>query len=603
METKTLKLNQLTDYRSGLWAGKTDALTPAKVIRVTEMRENGTYDLSTAKELDVETKKLETRRVAPSTILLERSGGGENKPVGRVIFFGDDVLGGVYSFSNFTTLLLPNTNLVDPKYLFYALYFFHLSGQTKSLQKAVTGIRNLEFPKYLEQEILIPFKDGEPDFIEQKRIVEKLDKVFAETEKGLSIIRKKDARTSALKQSLLSRIFDDSLTEKQTLSEIADVNPKKSFGELKDSDEVSFVPMNSVDEYTGSISKRQIRQLGSVSKGYTFFQNGDVIFAKITPCMENGKCAVAKELTNGVGFGSTEFYVVRPKDNVLPEYLWYFLRQESVRKEAVHHFTGAAGQKRVPKDFIESLELPIPLKNGKPDIAEQKRIVAKLEKAVSLSDKISFLLKKQEVLFANLHLSVLKATFTQELQNAQAIPSPIQYSNSPLQQAIALVLRRFQRGEMVVAKVLYLGQTVFKIPLGVQFTQQSFGPYSADIKISVKDGLSSQKQFFVRKGTTGLEVLSLGARGEYVLKASDASIRKQMTSYLDQMMPHYFSSDSQSIELLATICKIIEDEKAADDAVICKKLQEWKPNKFSETQISRTVGFIRKNNWDQKILN
>ncbi|MDP3785100.1 MAG: restriction endonuclease subunit S [bacterium] len=411
MEWRTLQLGELLDYRNGLWAGKDGEFTRAKVIRVTEMRDNGTYDLSTAKELQVEARKLTTRKVVPNSILLERSGGGENKPVGRVILFGDDVLDDVYSFSNFTTLLIPKADLVTPKYIFYFVYFFHLSGKTKNLQKAVTGIRNLEFAKYLEQKVAVPFKDGKPDLAEQKRIADKLDKVFAELERGLSSVVKNSSQTNTLKQSVLADAFASSGLVDKKLSDIAEVNPRKDFSSLKTSDDVSFVPMDSVDEITGTITKKQTKKLGAVSKGYTFFRNGDVIFAKITPCMENGKCAVAKELTNGMGFGSTEFYVIRAKDDILPEYLWLFLRQEKVRSEAKTHFTGAAGHKRVPKDFMENLEIPVPIKNDKPDMAEQKRIVSEFEKVSVLSEQLSNLLLRQEGFFTTLRSSALSQSF------------------------------------------------------------------------------------------------------------------------------------------------------------------------------------------------
>jgi len=176
MEWKNIQLADLVEYRNGLWTGKTGNFTRAKVIRATEIKDTGSYDLSTSKELLVEERKLSSRRVIPNSILLERSGGGENKPVGRVVIFGDDVLSDTYSFSNFTTLLLPKEDIVVPKYLFYILYFFHLSGKTKTMQKAVTGIRNLEFQRYLEQEISIPFEKEKPSLAEQKRIADELDK-------------------------------------------------------------------------------------------------------------------------------------------------------------------------------------------------------------------------------------------------------------------------------------------------------------------------------------------------------------------------------------------------------------------------------------------
>jgi uncharacterized protein YwgA len=155
---------------------------------------------------------------------------------------------------------------------------------------------------------------------------------------------------------------------------------------------------------------------------------------------------------------------------------------------------------------------------------------------------------------------------------------------------------------MVVAKVLYIAQAVFKVPLKINFTQQTFGPYSAEIKKSVEDGLSQKKKIFMRKGTKGLEVLALGSMGSHALNNISDDLKRQMTDYLDKMMPHFFSSDSHSIELLATIAKIIEDEKTSDEAIIRKKLQKWKPGKFQDSEITRTVGFIKKNNWDQKIL-
>ena len=103
-----------------------------------------------------------------------------------------------------------------------------------------------------------------------------------------------------------------------------------------------------------------LRQVAEVEKGYTYFQEGDVLFAKITPCMENGKCAIAKRLVNGIGFGSTEFHVIRPKESVTSEWIYYYLRQETTRKKAKRSMTGSAGQKRVPSLFLQDVEIPLP---------------------------------------------------------------------------------------------------------------------------------------------------------------------------------------------------------------------------------------------------
>jgi type I restriction enzyme S subunit len=133
--------------------------------------------------------------------------------------------------------------------------------------------------------------------------------------------------------------------------------------------------MNHVDDYFGTITRMSLRQVAEVEKGYTYFQDGDVLFAKITPCMENGKCAIAKNLVNGIGFGSTEFHVIRAKESVIPEWVYYYLRQEATRKKAERSMTGSAGQRRVPSKFLKEELIPLP------PLPEQKRIAAILAKA------------------------------------------------------------------------------------------------------------------------------------------------------------------------------------------------------------------------------
>ena len=141
---------------------------------------------------------------------------------------------------------------------------------------------------------------------------------------------------------------------------------------------VSFVPMAAVDERFGMITAHEDRRLVDVSKGFTAFEDGDVLFAKITPCMENGKAALARNLTNGVGRGSTEFYVLRPGDKVLGEYVYHFVRQLRFREKAKRYFTGTAGQQRVPRSFMENAPVPLPA------LDEQRRIADILNRAVRI---------------------------------------------------------------------------------------------------------------------------------------------------------------------------------------------------------------------------
>jgi type I restriction enzyme S subunit len=162
------------------------------------------------------------------------------------------------------------------------------------------------------------------------------------------------------------------------LGEVCQVNPKIGVDAPAPDKPVSFVPMAAVDEQRGAIAQKEERAYREVAKGYTYFRDNDVLFAKITPCMENGKAAIARGLTNGIGFGSTEFHVLRPSAAVLPEWVFAFIRQPSFRAVAKMNFTGTAGQQRVPTEFMKTVEIPIP------PLDEQRRIVAILDEAEAL---------------------------------------------------------------------------------------------------------------------------------------------------------------------------------------------------------------------------
>ena len=120
-----------------------------------------------------------------------------------------------------------------------------------------------------------------------------------------------------------------------------------SFSNVETDDRVTFVPMDAVSDKYGTIKYREFRP-ASERAGYTSFKENDLIWAKITPCMENGKSAVATDLQHGLGFGSTEFHVFRPISSALDvRYLHAILRLRYVRDHAKLHFSGAAGQQRV----------------------------------------------------------------------------------------------------------------------------------------------------------------------------------------------------------------------------------------------------------------
>jgi len=157
--------------------------------------------------------------------------------------------------------------------------------------------------------------------------------------------------------------------------------------------EVSFVPMEAIGE-NGGLDLSRTRSISDVSAGYTFFRDGDILVAKITPCFENGKGALANGLVNGIGFGTTELYVLRPTADLENRFLYYISMTDAFRRLGVAEMSGAGGQKRIPDSFISDFRQCVPT------IAEQREISYFLDKKTA---EIDTLVAKNERLIELLH--------------------------------------------------------------------------------------------------------------------------------------------------------------------------------------------------------
>jgi len=190
------------------------------------------------------------------------------------------------------------------------------------------------------------------------------------------------------------------------LGEVCELNPRRPKLDRAANTPTSFVQMSAVAENGGGIVRPETRPFGQVSKGYTFFAEGDVIFAKITPCMQNGKHAIARNLLDGIGFGSTEFHVFRPGGEIISEWILNFLLQPSILTEATRHFTGAVGQQRVPENVLANLEIPLPPKD------EQRRIAGRLQEQMAAVERARTAVQNQLDTAQKLPAALLRAVFT-----------------------------------------------------------------------------------------------------------------------------------------------------------------------------------------------
>ena len=213
-------------------------------------------------------------------------------------------------------------------------------------------------------------KDYEFDLppIEEQRIL--ADKLWAAYRLKESY-KKLLTATQEMVKSQFIEMFGNPLSsiQKNELKKLGDccqINPRRPSVSISDSDLVSFVPMPAVNE-DGYIDGATNEEYGKVKKGFTYFENNDVLFAKITPCMENGKGAIAEALTNGIGMGSTEFHVLRPIDGISnPYWLLTLTRMPIFREYAAKNMSGTGGQRRVGAAFLENFMI------GLPSISEQE---------------------------------------------------------------------------------------------------------------------------------------------------------------------------------------------------------------------------------------
>ncbi len=236
---------------------------------------------------------------------------------------------------------------VDVRYL---LHFF-LSDPGMALIRSaspgtVTRNRTLGIKSF--EDLVVPL----PDLNVQHGIASKLDSALNSAALATSQLESAVSIYDNLERALINQYMAASSV---SLGELAEINPRPS---RNLPDQVHFVPMADVDEVTGTIAGKQLVKRSDLGSGYKQFLVGDIIFARITPCMQNGKSAVFDGKQSTVGYGSTEFHVLRAKMPTLNLNIHRLLRTRWLRDLGKLQFTGTAGQQRVPADFLRTLVLP-----------------------------------------------------------------------------------------------------------------------------------------------------------------------------------------------------------------------------------------------------
>ncbi len=352
---------------SGEWGIDDQTGEGIPVLRTTNFTNEGVVDYKNVVTRTITKKNIEEKFLRKGDIIIEKSGGSDKFPVGRVIYFeGED---NTYLFNNFTGLLrVKNQEIWYPRYVFYSLFANYRRGGTRMFENKTTGIHNLKLAHYISQ-----YEVNEIVKEEQISVCDKLDKLYVIINEMKQQLRLLDDLIKARFVEMFGIPLDESKANMR-FTDCVEFNPEKS--EVKDMQnvEVSFIPMECVG-VDGSFNIRENGPVSNYYKGYTYFRDGDVLLAKITPCFENGKAAIAEGCKNGIGFGTTEFHVARPKAGVSNSYwIKYLLKNDSVHDLATINMTGSAGQKRIQTSFFEKLIIfcpPIQLQNQFADFVRQ----------------------------------------------------------------------------------------------------------------------------------------------------------------------------------------------------------------------------------------
>lgn len=240
------------------------------------------------------------------------------------------------------------------------------------------------------------------------------------------------------------------------LRDIATIDPPNPACVPAEETSVSFVPMAAVEALSGRMNASTARPWSDVKKGFTRFQEGDVVFARITPSMENGKVALAANLVNGVAAGTTEFHVFRPQSGVSGRYLLHYLLQETFRRRARARMTGTAGQLRVPKQFLKEEALPLA------PAPEQQRVVDAIDSYLTRLDDAVASLERVQAKLKAYRASVLKAAVEGRLVPTEAsLARAEKRAYEPAEALLARILkeRRHRWEDTELAKLQAAGKT------------------------------------------------------------------------------------------------------------------------------------------------
>jgi restriction endonuclease S subunit len=498
----------------------------------------------------------------------------------------------------FNGLVIKDKNKIIPNFLMYYCstlkdVLLKLSGKATIDFIAISKLKNIEISL--------------PPLPEQQRIVALLDKAFSAIERSRNNAEQNLKNAKELFESYLQGVFDPSTRsgqenkrngwEEKKLSEVCEIKPPKSEAKkkLNGTDMISFLPMEDLNVADIKIKSIKERLLKDVSGSYTYFANNDVLLAKITPCFENGKLGIAKNLINNVGFGSSEYIVFRSKESVLPEFLFYFLSREHFREEGKLYMSGAVGHKRISKEWIENYIIPYP------PLAEQQAIVRQLDALRTETQKLEAAYQKKLQDLEELKKSVLDKAFRGEL-TASALEATSVCKVIPLQKVEGISATDLQAGITAIAlkkhlkkdkshslhhvkveKFVHLSEYILNIDLERNPVKDAAGPNDFPHAKKVESRARKAGFYMVYKNGDYYNYKPGHSMNNIIQKAENCLGYK--TNILFKLLDLFLLMDTKQAEIVATIYAawnnlIIKGKTFSDEDIVTEARENWHKEKL-----------------------
>lgn len=504
------------------------------------------------------------------------------------------------------------------KQLAKSFLFYQLHALKRQVEKDAYGGAqpNISSKKIEEMEILLP------PLNKQEVIVSKIEELFSELDKGIAELRLAQEQLKVYRQSVLKYAFEGKLTndnikdgelpEGWEIKDLGNVIEKPKYGTSKKCDynfgETGVLRIPNIAKGIVDSNDLKYAHFDTKERETYCLKKNDILIIRSNGSVDLvGKCALISSKEEKFLYAG---YLIRLRpiaEKVIGKYLLYILNSGELRRQIESKAKSTSGVNNINSEEISSLQIPLA------PFIHQTSIIQEIEKRLSVADKMEESITESLQKAEALRQSILKKAFSGELvTEAKAIEIPkIKNEYFHQLQLVALVINGFKKkkidhGEMTLAKNLYLLDSIYKIPTGFKYDRWHLGPYPPALKKVVNN-----KEYFKRNEL-------------FIEATNDDKLQKYTNPYQDEVnnaindLSSIFSKykgaeRSHKTELLATVCKVIEDVKSTDLQNIRQSMTEWKielktshfknkAEKFNEAETEKCITFIVEKGWDRKLV-